>query len=352
MSKAPPLLRVVRTVVALLIALSIALLIILAVSERPGEAIGAFLVGPLTSVRRFGNVIEAMIPLICTGLATSVMFCAAQFNLASEGAFFFGAIGAAAIAVSGPLPGFIHPLFAIITGGLLGAVFCGIPGMIKARWGASELVSSLMLNHIAFFLGIFMINYFMRDTSAGAMVSYPFLESARLPAIIPGTRVSMGLIVAALLVVFGAVLVFRTPWGYRIRVVGANIAFARYVGIDVGKTIVLSQVIGGILAGVGGAVEVLGLYRRFAWQLLPGYGWDGIIIAILCGNNPALVPLGAFFLAYLRTGADIMSRTSDVANEFVAFIQGTMIVFIAAEGFMQFRSRQTAARTSIAETEA
>jgi simple sugar transport system permease protein len=89
-----------------------------------------------------------------------------------------------------------------------------------------------------------------------------------------------------------------------------------------------------MIAGMGGSIEVLGMYRRFSWQLLPGYGWDGVIVAILARNNPALVPVAAFFLAYLRIGADLMSRTSDVQSEVVAVIQGIMIVLIAAESFL------------------
>jgi general nucleoside transport system permease protein len=94
-------------------------------------------------------------------------------------------------------------------------------------------------------------------------------------------------------------------------------------------------VIGGFIAGMGGSIEVLGMYTRFSWQALPGYGWDGVIVAILARNNPLFVPVAAFFLAYLRIGADIMARYSDVPNEFVALIQGTIIILIAASSFLE-----------------
>lgn len=326
--------EIIRTVLAILIALTIALITILLVSDEPGQALSKFLIGPITSVRHFGNVIEMMIPLIFTGLAISLMFSAAQFNLGAEGAFFMGGVAASFIACNWTLPLVIHPIFAIMAGGLTGAVFCGIPAFLKTKWGASELVSSLMFNYMAFFLGLYLINYFLRDVNAGAMVSYKFAPSAKLIKIIPKTRIHFGLIVAIVMIVICYFYMYRTRWGYRTRLTGLNSSFARYSGIQTTSVIISSQVLGGMIAGMGGSIEVLGMYRRFSWQLLPGYGWDGVIVAILARNNPALVPVAAFFLAYLRIGADLMARTSDVQSEVVAIIQGVMIVLIAADSFL------------------
>jgi simple sugar transport system permease protein len=334
MNKSQRVFEVSRTLLAILISLFLAMIIIFLVSDTPGKALWLFLFGPLDSLRHFGNVLELMIPLLFTGLAISVMFSASQFNLGAEGAFFIGAIGASFIAVNWHLPPVIHPLVAILWGGLLGSIFCGLPGFMKVKWGSSELVSSLMFNYIAFFFGLYLINYFLRDVNAGAMVSYPFQKSARLIKLVPRTRIHFGIIIAAVMVVFTAYFMYRTRWGYRIRVLGRNERFAGYAGINTNSAILLSQVLGGFIAGIGGSIEVLGLYRRFTWQLLPGYGWTGIIVAILARNNPAYIPVAAFFLAYMRIGADIMSRSTDVQNEFVAIIQGIMILLIAADSFL------------------
>ena len=347
MTKSQRLFEVYRTGLVILIALVLALVIILLVSDVPGEAMKLFLFGPLDSLRHFGNVLEMMIPLIFTGLAISVMFSASQFNLGAEGAFFFGAVGAAFIAVNWHLPVVIHPLVAILWGGLIGSVFCGIPGYLKIKWGSSELVSSLMFNYIAYFFGLYLINYFLRDVNAGAMVSYPFAHTAKLARLIPKTKVHFGIIIAALMVVFMAVFMYRTRWGYRIRVIGRNIRFANYVGINTNSAIILSQVLGGFIAGVGGSIEVLGMYRRFTWQLLPGYGWTGIIVAILARNNPVYVPVAAFFLAYMRIGADIMSRSTDMPNEFVSIIQGVIIILIAATSFLSKQRHKMVVREAM-----
>jgi simple sugar transport system permease protein len=150
----------------------------------------------------------------------------------------------------------------------------------------------------------------------------------------------VGFLVAAAFVVLCVLLMFKTRWGYQIRVTGVNASFARYSGIKTGNVVIYSQAIGGLLAGIGGAIETLGMYTRFSWQSLPGYGMDGVIVAILARNNPAYVPIAAFFLAYLRIGADLMSRYSDVPNELVALIQGIIIILIAANSFLaKYRHR-------------
>jgi len=340
MSKQSRIFEISRTILAITIALLIALVTILFVSEEPANALSTFLLGPLKSMRHFGNVLEMMIPLLFTGLAVSIMFSSAQFNLGAEGAFFLGGIASTFIAVKWALPNVIHPVIAILVGGLVGAVFCGIPAILKVKWNATELVSSLMLNYVALFFGLYIINYYLRDVNAGAMVSYKLAETSKLIKLIPKTRVHFGIIIAAIAVIAIFYFMYRTRWGYRIRLTGLNSSFARYSGIKTASVIILAQLLGGFVAGVGGSIEILGMYRRFSWQSLPGYGWDGIIVAILARNNPALIPVGAFFLAYLRIGADLMARTSDVQSEVVYIIQGVMIVLIAAESFMaQYRHK-------------
>ncbi|QUI25044.1 ABC transporter permease [Vallitalea pronyensis] len=324
----------IRTSLAILIALAIALILIFSVSSQPLEALKEFLYGPIDSVRHFGNVIELAIPLTFTGLAISIMFKAKQFNLGAEGGFFIGAIIAMIVAIQVTLPAGIHPTVAILLGGVAGAIVLCIPAILKVRWGATELVSSLMLNYIAFFIGMYLLNYHFRDPNAGAMYSYKFPKAANLMRLIPKTRVHFGLIIVIVMIILCYYFLYQTKWGYAIRVTGENKRFAEYSGINTAKIIILAQVIGGFIAGMGGATEVLGMYKRFSWQASPGYGWDGVIVAILARNNPALVPIGALFLAYLRVGADQMARSTDVQSEVVAIIQGVIIVLIVADSFL------------------
>lgn len=339
--------EIIRVLGAILISLMVAFLLISLVSAEPAEALKQFLFGPVMSMRSFGNVIELMIPLVFGGLAICVMFQCNQFNMAAEGAFFIGGLAAAYIAVNFVLPNGIHPALALLAGAVAGIIACTIPAILKVKWGANEVVSSLMLNYILLFFGTYILQYFMLDSNAGFPATHLLEKSAKLPVMIPKTRVHAGFILAAFLVVIVYIFIYKTRWGYAIRMVGQNQNFARYSGISVGATILMSQVIGGALAGIGGATEVLGMYTRFSWVSLPGYGFDGIIIAILSKNNPKYVPLSAFFLAYLRIGADIMARRTDVAPEVVAVVQSLIILLIAAKMFLnKYKHRKIVENTN------
>ncbi len=344
--------EMIRTLAAVGLALGIAFLLILFTSEQPIDALRAFILGPISKFRYFGNVLELMIPLLFTGLAVSVMFSANQFNLISEGAFFVGALGSSWIATNFLLPAGIHPVVGILVAGLIGAVVAMIPAILKLKWNADVLVSSLMLNYILMFLGFYFLNYHLRDPQAGDMASFKFPDSARLMKILPGTRVHIGLIVAILAVILIYLFMFKTRWGYEIRMVGKNESFAKYSGMNVFRVIIVSQMVGGFLAGLGGGIEMLGMYTRFKYKTLPGFGWDGVIVAILAKNNPALVPVGAFFLAYLRIGADIMSRSTDVSSQLVGIIQGVVIILVAAEHFMSKRKNRIIYEESMADLSA
>jgi general nucleoside transport system permease protein len=331
-----------RTLVAIGVALLLALIIIFAVSDDPTFALRRFLLGPFSNLRSFGNVLEMAIPLIFTGLAVSVMFMAKQFNLGAEGGFFIGAVGASIIALTLPLPAVLLPVVAILFGGICGGLGNTIPAVLKAKLDASELVASLMINYILFWFGIYLINNYFRDEMAGAMASHRFSDAARLMRIIPGTRLHFGLIIAVVMIVLIYLFLYKSRWGYALRMVGLNIHFAEYSGINTKSVILYSQIIGGVIAGIGGAVEILGMYSRFSWFQSPGYGWDGVIVAIMARNNPLLIPVFAFFLAYLRIGADTMARVTDVPSEVVAIIQGIMIMLVTAERLLSgWRHRLT-----------
>ncbi len=322
------------TALAIVISLAIAFVIIFIVSDDPGQAIRSLVVGPLSSVRNFGTVIETMITITFTGLAVCVMFQAGQMNMAAEGAFFLGAMAAAAVSTMLNLPSVLSILFSLLAGAFTGAVLCLVPAALRAKFGASEMVSSLMLNYVSLYLGLFFLNYFLRDASFGMLASPAVDSSKKLTQFIPKTRVHTGIFIAVLLVFVVYILIYKTKTGYNIRCVGNNASFANYSGLKVGSAIVASQVIGGAIAGLGGGVELLGMYDRFQWTTLPGYGWDGIIIAILARNKPQFIPLSAFFLSYLRIGSSIMARTTDVPAELITVIQAIMIMLVTATALL------------------
>ena len=261
---------------------------------------------------------------------------------------------AAAVALKLGLPAGLSPVVAICLAALAGAVFCAIPAVMKIKTGSPELVSSLMINYLSLWLCTFIMMHFLQDPSVGS-ASYKLPAASELPTLVKGTNIHAGLLLALLVAVFGYVFLFKTRTGYELRLTGENENFARYSGISIVKVILISQMVGGVIAGIGGSVELLSpIYTRFSWIALLGYGWDAIIICTLAKKNPLYTPLAALFLAYLRTGASIMARYTDVTLEIVQIIQGIIILLVVAEQFlsgMKHRMIAKEAKASLKEGE-
>lgn len=333
----------VRLVCAFAIAILLTVVIIFSVSNEPGTAIYNLFLGPLQSKRHFFDVFASSVPLIFTGLALSLVFKSGNFSMIADASLYTGGVLAAAIAIMLPLPMFIHPVVIFIVAIIVGGVIGSIPAILKVKFKANELVTSLMLNYVFFYLGIYTVNSFFVDREAGTFASLKYAPTATLGKVLDGTKLHWGFFIAIAVVILLYILVYKTKFGYEIRISGSNPEFAKYSGINTSRVIILTQVIAGAVAGLGGAVEQLGMYERFNWQDSPTYAWDGVIIAILAGNNPKFGPLAAFFLAYIRVGADLMSRRADVQNELVSIVQAVLILFITAERFMAgWKQRQEA----------
>ena len=207
-----------RTVLSIIIALMLSFIVIFMVSDQPVEAITRMITGPLSSKRLFANVIELMIPLIFTGVSVSIMFSANQINLGAEGSFHLGGLVAALVGLMLPMSAGIHPVAAILLGGLAGAIFTAIPAILKIYTSASELVSSLMLNYIALFLGNYILSYYLRDTTAGALTSHLLPQSVKLQSIVSGTNIHIGLFIALATAGLGYLFLFKSKFGYMLKI--------------------------------------------------------------------------------------------------------------------------------------
>jgi simple sugar transport system permease protein len=336
-------LELLRIVLVILIALGLGFIITLLVSEEPVQAFTELLTGPfprlsleggslsIRGLNRFGNWLEDSITLILIGLAVSIVFRARQFSLGAEGQIFLGALAAGIVSlfIDAPLP--IHISLALIAAGIVGFLYGLIPGVLKAYLNADEIVSTLMLNVIAIQVYRLLLTQWLKDPTAGFVATEFFPDTAVLPVIIPGTRVTIALFVTIAAVFAVWFLIERTPLGYEIRVIGANLKFAEYGGINTKRAIALSMAISGILAGLAGAHLSMGLLKQLTLNLSFGIGFEGIVVALLARNNPKLVPLAGLFYGYLRTGAQIMERSSDVPREVVMIIQAIIILLITAE---------------------
>jgi len=326
--------QIIRTCVSMLAAILVAFVIILAVSDSPLESIKIFLVQPFSSVRYIGNIIEIAIPLIFSGLAMSLLFRTGLFNLGGEGVFFMAGITGSIMAIWFKLPFFLLPLLCLSVGAITGALIMLVPGFLRAKWKVNEMVTSLMMNNIAYGIGCYILSGFMRDPQVSSLVSYRYRTTALIPTIIGGTRVHAGLIIAIVCVILIYIYMYRTKGGYEMRVTGTNPEFAKYSGINIKKVIITVHLMAGAVAGLGGIIQCLGMHRRFEWSSLPGYGFDGAMIAMLANNSPFGVIGAALFVGYLRVGADLVNRFADVPTEMIAILQSIIILLISAEKFL------------------
>lgn len=329
-----------RTTVAIGVSLFIVCIIVFFISSSPVSALKDFLLGPLSSVRRMGNVAEASVPLMFTGLAVIMLQRAGLYNLAMEGAFFIGSVAAAAAALSLNLPSILTLIIACVAGAVAGGIICAIPTVLKVKCESNVLVTSLMLNYICLYLGLYIIIKFFQDPKMNSNYSYLLGEGVTFGKLFSKTRINAGIIVCLVCILLVWLLLNKTSFGYKVTMVGKNERMSKYSGMNINKMVICSSVIGGLLAGLGGAVDLFGMYERFQYAGLTGYGWDGILIAIVARHKVQYVPFAALFLAYLRTGADVMSIHSDIPSEMIKIIQAIVIVLISAQAILSKYKRK------------
>lgn len=329
--------EVVRTVVGLFIAYGIALVILFAISDSPVYVIQQFILGPFSPERRIGSVINLAIPFTICGLSMCFMYAVNRFNLVPEGIFMLSAciITLISIQIGNALPAVVMIPLMLIIGSAVGVAVAFIPAIMERKFNANVVVVSLMLNAILSWLAVWLLQYKMRDTSIAYIGSKKIPAAAQLPRLFPKSfRIQSGLIIAVICLVVVALLFYKTSFGWKMRLVGENPAFAGAVGLSAVGISFAAQLIGGGVAGIAGAVEMMGNYDRFQWTATTQHGFDGLLVAVLAKKNPALVPIGALFLAYIRIGADVVNTSGDIPKEFITVIQGIVILLIAAESFM------------------
>lgn len=317
--------------VAIVIAIMLALMVPLALTkDDPLAMLQMFFLGPFGSLRHLGNILEAATPIMLTGLAATIIFRSGLFNLGIEGGFFLGGLGATACALMLPVGGFLAAPAAILFGAIVGSFACTVPGYLKLRHDANEMVVSLVLNYAFLFAGLFFLNYVLRDPNAGALMSMKIPTDARLERLMPGTRLNSGVIIAFLACIAGGIWLYASRSGLNIRIVGSSPGLARHLGLPLSRIAMSAQLLGGLVAGMAGAIEVLGLYPRFSWVQLPGHGWTGIIVAILARENPLAIIPAALFVGYLQIGGDLLARNMDIPNEVVGVITAVVLIGVTA----------------------
>ena len=313
-------------------------------------AFKALLLGPIERVNRWGVWIQDAITLILLGLSFAIVFRAKQFSLGAEGQLYFGALVSGIIALNSPdIPGVILIPFIILASATAGFIYGLIPGALKAYLGANELVSTLMLNVIATRFFEMVLNFQLKPPDAGYVASSKFTDNAILPVIVENTQVTIAVFILAIVIVICWLLIRRTPLGYEIRIIGSNLRFADYGGVNSKRTIMLAMAIGGIVAGLAGMHLANGIHRQLILNISFALAFEGVVVALLARLNVLVVPFTGLLYAYLRAGAQFMERDANVSFEVVRMIQAIIILLITAEALVSFfQARQK--RADIDET--
>ncbi|MBD3404607.1 MAG: hypothetical protein GF411_00550 [Candidatus Lokiarchaeota archaeon] len=337
--------QVLWTTMSIVLALLVSAVILALAGYDPTVAFISLLIGAL---RQPDRIFMIATPLMLGGLSVAIAFRCGLFNIGAEGQMYVGALAAAVIGFSFSLPIVIHPLFCLIIAAICGGLYGLLPGLLKAYRGAHEVVTTMMLSYIAIAVTSWTVGDYgpWVDRTSSELVSQspPLLPSALLP-IIGGYYMHLGILIALIGVVASDFLINRTVLGYEMRAVGQNEKAAEYAGINPKKNITIALVISGVLAGLAGASDIMGNTGRFIPSWSPGYGWDGITVAVLGGNNPWGVFAGAIFFAALDVGGDAMNLAG-IPPEIINVIQGLIVLFVAAPRVMEWLETRTIDFTS------
>ena len=308
---------------------------------NPAKIAAALNSGDAQAVRRaFNPFFESLVaatPYIYGGLAVALGFRAGLFNIGVEGQLFVGALCATFVgyALTG-LPAILHLPLTVLAGALGGALWGFIPGYLKAKVGAHEVINTIMMNYIAFRLSDWLLSGPMKRPESFNPVSPFIADSAKLPRFFgPPIRFHAGFFLALIVAVLVWWFLFRTRWGFDLRTVGANPRAARYAGMSIVVWTVMAMCISGGLGGMAGSNEVIGVSYNLAMSFSSGYGFDSIALALLGKSHPVGVVLSALLFGALRNGATRMQVVAGIPIDIISILQALILMFIAAPAIIR-----------------
>jgi ABC-type uncharacterized transport system permease subunit len=308
---------------------------------NPAEMVSALSSGDALAIKKaFNPILESMVaatPYIFASLGVALGFMSGVFNIGAEGQLYIGAITSAFVGYSlKGLSPWIHIPLALGAGALGGAAWGFIPGWLKAKTGAHEVINTIMMNYIAYNLSTWLLSGPMRRPGEYNPISPTIQPSAMLPNFFGDpTRFHLGFFIALAMAVVVYWLMYKTTWGFELRTVGSNPKAARYAGMNIVIATIAAMTLSGALCGMAGANEVLGVNHNLALAFSSGYGFDAIALALLGRNNPVGVVLASFLFGTLRNGATRMQVVSGVPIYIISVLQAIILAFIAAPAIIR-----------------
>ena len=332
---------------AILTAVVLGGLLIVWVRGNPLLAYFGLIQGSFGSVRALSETAVWATPYILGGLAVALAFKGGLFNIGAEGQLALGATFSALIGYALPgwlgwdIPAIIHLPLVILVGLAAGAIWASIVGFLKAYTGGHEVINTIMMNYIALNTISYLLNGPMKDPNPNNVIARTPLiaDNARIPVLFDGLRVHWGFILALLAAYLVWWMLNKTTLGFEIRTVGLNPDAAKYAGINVKRTIILTMAFSGALAGLAGTFEVIGLNYRHELGFSIGYGFDAIAIALLGKSHPLGVVLAAILFAAMRNGATRMQFLTQLPVDLISMLQALILLFVAADAIIRYLYR-------------
>ena len=311
------------------VALGIGVALIWATSAEPATALHAFFAGPFLNKLFWGNMLQTAAPLVFTGLGLAVAFQVGAVNLGAEGQVYIGALAGVAVLTFSPwVTPWMIPV-ATVAAALAAAAFAGLAGWLRTRFGATEVITSFLIGAALINLFDFFLRRYLVDPSAGFPATPPLAAALRLTKLLPPSNLNVGFLIGIGCAVLAFFVLYRTGFGYRLRMTGQNVRFARYSGIRVGR------------------------YFRVHGRLVTGFsnnlGWNGITVALVARLHPLGVVPAALLYGYLHSGANAASLMSDVSPRIAAIIQSVIFYLITAQAIYVWIRRALGAREGRSE---
>ncbi|MFQ5914908.1 MAG: ABC transporter permease [Nitrospinota bacterium] len=314
---------------ALLLSLMIGAVIIKGIGISPVAAYRSLWNGVFGTGAGFGLSITRTVPLLFAGLSVAIAFRGGLFNIGGEGQIYIGALASTAAALLLPaMPWAVHFPLILVASFLAGGLWGALAGWMRARYGLNEIITTIMLNYVAFWLVSYLVHGPLLDRASYYPWSAEVPESTRFPILHDPTGIHLGIFLAVAVAVLTWVFLWFTATGFAIRAAGSGASTARFAGVNVTRSIVLAMFVAGGLAGLGGTAEIHGVQFRLSDFFSPGYGFTGIAVALLGRTNPLGVVVAALFFGMLDAGSDNMQQTVAVPSAVIQLVQGVAIVFL------------------------
>ncbi|MDD2958451.1 MAG: ABC transporter permease [Lachnospiraceae bacterium] len=327
----------VKILFTLVLSLAIGAVFILAIGESPLVAYGALLKGAFGTKLGLGTTLAGFTPLMVTAIAFAVAAQAGAFNVGVEGEVILGGITAAYIGVNwGFLPAPLLYLACFLGAMLVAAAWALIPAVLKAYYQVSEVCVTILMNTVALYIASYLVSGPMSAGTANPQ-SDPVLVT--LPAIMKPSSANAGIFIAIIAVIVVIFMLYKTRWGYKIRTVGTNPEHAQYVGINAKKTFIYAMLLSGMLGGLAGCIEVLGVHGYYLDGFAKDLGTNGMLAALIVKSNMITTPFMAFFLAVLKSGAMAMQQSTGVPKAIVDTISAVFIIVATMEFVIQIKGR-------------